>query len=874
MFSPPPTPSLPARVAGSQRPCIAVGCRLAAALLVLLIGVPTSPALAVRPVPPQILEREAVPKVPLAVRPVRPEVELRVVPSVIGLPESQARSVLERAGFATGGISRVANSAAAGTVVAQSVAPRTRHDPREPIDLRISRGPQPEIKVLERPMVDPESLRPAVREPEREEPPPHDDVQPGAEPFRPPVLDPRVIEELIRPPVRPQPPSEAPPYRPPPPLGDVQPDFIVVPQLREATLQQARARLALRRLRLGNVERRPSDARSGVVIDQSPEAGTQLDRPVAVNVVVSTGPERVTVPNVVGQMLDEARERLMPLSRGQIDEQWIASQRPRGVVVRQSPAAGTSVRPSPPPRFRLHVSAGPRRVVPDVVDRMRAEAEAIIGRADLRVGDVREVESDAPAGRVIDQKPSGGTDIVANRIVAVDLLVSRGPPPAPVMLEVPQVIGSGEQGARAQISGAGLTVGTVEREHSPQPAGIVVDQRPRGGTQVPREARVRVDLLVSLGPLAPPVVQTMPNLVGGTLEAAASLLEPLELSVTGVRSRASREPRGTVVAQQPAAGTRVEPGAGVDVAVSDGSLVRVPALVDRSRAEAAQLLRSADLGLQESTRETAQRHGIVLEQRPQAGAEVARGSAVQVVVAVAPGRAPTVEVPDVVGSPITPARQRIEAEGLTVATQEADSPIYEAGTVAAQAPAGGAQVSRDSAVQLTVSLGPPPLPDLVGMPVAQARSRLAQLGLSAAVSERRTDDQPRDVVLAQDPAAGVRLSRGAEVALVVSTGSTAAVPVTPTPPEAPGIPTVALVAGAAGGALMLAGGAFAVRRLRAGRRGEKAGAKRGVVEARVRLDPTARATTLTSPPAIEEPDVHFRVRLEHGEPRLQLEDGG
>ncbi len=836
MVLPPPTRSSPACAAGSQRLSIAAACRLAASLLVLLIGVPGSPALAVQPAPPRILELQPAPKMPLAVRPVQPEVELRLVPSVLGMSESQARSVLERAGFATGGVSRVASAAAAGTVVSQSVAAGTRHDPRRPIALQLSLGTKPEIKV-----------------------------------FKPPVITPDVFKGLITPP--PGPVTPQPPPQPVPPRDDVQPGFIVVPELRGANETQARARLQLRRLKLGRIDRRPDDARAGIVIDQSPAAGTQLERPVTVNVVVSSGPEPLTVPNVVGLRLEPALERLAPLRPGQVDEQWIASNQPRGIVLRQSPAAGSRIKPTPPPRLRLFVSAGPRRIVPNVVERLLPEAERLISAVDLRVGVIREVESDVPAGRVIEQKPRAGTDIAANRVEAVDLLVSRGRP-APVMIEVPNVVGRDEPAAREQITAAGLAVGSVAREHTPERAGIVVEQKPRAGARFPRGEPVSVDLLVSLGPPPPPVARAMPDLIGAPLEAVPERLAPLELSLAGVRSRASTESKGTVVAQQPAAGTAIKPGSRVDVTVSDGSRVRVPALVGRSRAQAAQLLRGADLSARESTRESPPPEGIVLEQRPQAGTEVARGSLVQMVVAAVQPET-SAEVPDVLGVPITPARQRIEQAGLAVATGEADSLTYEAGTVAAQSPAGGAQVARDSTVQLTISLGLPPLPDLVGMPVTQARVRLAQFGLSAILSEQRADDQPRDVVLAQTPGAGVRLARGAEVALVVSIGRTDGGMVAPTSATGPLIPPAVLVAGAAGGVLVLAGGgALLARRWRATRKADRPAAKQGAIDARVRLEPMGRATEITSAPELAGPDVRIRVRLEHGEPRTQQHDDG
>ena len=829
-------------------------------------GVLIPPVFAVQP-PPQVLKPLVLPKLPLAVQPV----QLKQVPSVIGMTETQARSALARAGFSVGGISRVPHTAAAGTVVSQSVSPGTRHGPRDPIALQLSLGSRPELKVFKPPVINPGLLNPGAATPPRDDvqpprdAPPPDDVRPPRpeiKVFKPPVINPGILN-----------PGAATPPRDdvqPPPRDEVQPGFIVVPHLFGATLTRARAQLQLRRLQLGRVERRAHDAAAGTVVDQSPPGGTQLTRPVSVDVVISSGPQLVTVPNVVELQIEPARVRLRDLSQGQISEEWIPSDRPRGIVLRQRPAAGTRIKPVPPPAFRLHVSAGPRRVVPDVIGRSLAEARRRLDGVELRVGAQRETESDVPAGRIVHQRPEGSTDIAANRVEAVDLWISRGPV---VEIVVPNVVGDREPAARERIGEAGLDVGDGDRRHAPQAAGIVVEQKPRGGTRVRRDERVRVDLLISLGPAPPPVAKTMPNLVGGALDAVPPLLAPLELAVTTVRSQASIEPKGTVVAQRPAAGAVVKPDTRVEVAVSDGSRVRVPALVGRARDEAAQLLREADLIAVDSTREAQQPPGTVLEQAPQAGREVARGSRVQIVLAAEAQReATTVNVPDVLGVPVTPARQRIEEAGLAVALREADSLTYEAGSIAVQSPAGGTQVARDSIVQLTVSLGLPPLPDLVGMAEPQARGRLAELGLAARVSRQRADDQPRDVVLAQNPAAGVRLSRGAEVALVIAAPSELGAIA---PPRGLSLPPAALVAGVAGGALVLAGGgALLARRIRASRLREKPAGKRGAIDARVRLDPAGRVTELTSEPGAEGPAIHFRVRLEHGRPQLHQDDGG
>ncbi|MEO2108886.1 MAG: PASTA domain-containing protein, partial [Actinomycetota bacterium] len=79
--------------------------------------------------------------------------------------------------------------------------------------------------------------------------------------------------------------------------------------------------------------------------------------------------------------------------------------------------------------FRFHTITVVRPVdVPDVVGQDRADAEAAITGADLRVGQVTQVhDRDVPVGQVITQQPPGGS--VAAPDDRVDLTVSLGPAP-------------------------------------------------------------------------------------------------------------------------------------------------------------------------------------------------------------------------------------------------------------------------------------------------------------------------------------------------------------------------------------------------------------------------------------------------------------
>ena len=187
------------------------------------------------------------------------------------------------------------------------------------------------------------------------------------------------------------------------------------------------------------------DGARGKVISQNPTAGTSVANGSAVNLVVSTGPATVSVPNVDGLTQAAAATAITSaeLVVGTVTQQSSATV-PAGRVISQDPTAGTSVTAGS--AVDLVVSTGPATVsVPDVVGLTQAAAATAIANAELAVGTVTQQSSETvPAGRVISQDPTAGTSVAAGSAVA--LVVSTGSP-----VIVPDVVGL-TQAAAAQQS--------------------------------------------------------------------------------------------------------------------------------------------------------------------------------------------------------------------------------------------------------------------------------------------------------------------------------------------------------------------------------------------------------------------------------------
>lgn len=185
---------------------------------------------------------------------------------------------------------------------------------------------------------------------------------------------------------------------------------------------QARATANVESVGLQALARVQSSTRpAGEVLAQNPRAGVRLDRGSLVGLTVSAGPPAGTVPSVVGLSAATAAARLRAAGLSYVTRK-VVSQRRAGVVVRQSPRAGTA-------RTRgdvlLSVSGGPLHVtVPDVKGVARALAVRRLRAFGFAVA-ILTVRLPGAPGMVVNQVPRGGS--TAAQGTTVHLEVSRLP---------------------------------------------------------------------------------------------------------------------------------------------------------------------------------------------------------------------------------------------------------------------------------------------------------------------------------------------------------------------------------------------------------------------------------------------------------------
>lgn len=364
--------------------------------------------------------------------------------------------------------------------------------------------------------------------------------------------------------------------------------------------------------------------------------------------------------------------------------------------------------------------------VPDVLGKDQAAAEQLLQSAGLKLGDVTEEATDAPAGTVIAQEPRAGEK--ADEGSEVSLILSGGP----AQTAVPDLSGMTGDEAEKALSDVGLRAATTAEYDASIAKDSVIDQLPAAGEQVVEGSVVGV--LVSLG-ARPTVPVAVPSVQGQTRDQARATLNFAGLNALFVTASSSTVASGTAIEQTPLAGVKVAPDTEVLVLLSTGpaptpSTVAVPNVVGKTSTAAQTALQSAGLrGVSYKTYSTRPK-GEVVAQEPAARAQVASGTVIGMLISAGP-------------RPTTPP---------------VNPPTYPVPPIEKPAPP---QLPDVETVKV---------PEVIGMTEEDATVALHELGLYAFVVAYASDDIPEGEVIKQLPVAGKYVMSGYTVMITVSSG--------------------------------------------------------------------------------------------------------
>jgi serine/threonine-protein kinase len=269
------------------------------------------------------------------------------------------------------------------------------------------------------------------------------------------------------------------------------------------------------------------------------------------------GPSQVTVavPNVVNKT--EAQAKAMLTKQNLVPEtKPVNSAKPEGIVIAQDPKAGSDVKKNA--TVVISVSAGlGTAAIPDVSGLTTNDAKKKLTDAKFQVKvDPAESSSSIAPGSVIRTDPSAGGEVTVGTVVHI--IPSKG-------VAIPNVVNLAQTPAFAALTQAGLAPQIETESSNTVAAGNVTRTDPPFGTNnVPAGSTIK--MFVSTGPSqvkVPPVVGFSVSQASSTL-AAANLGNQLVFAPTSQKGN-----DGKVLAQDPPAGTMVDPQTPVVLTVGE-----------------------------------------------------------------------------------------------------------------------------------------------------------------------------------------------------------------------------------------------------------------------------------------------------------------
>src|SRR5437764_1895489 len=220
-----------------------------------------------------------------------------------------------------------------------------------------------------------------------------------------------------------------------------------------------------------HIVRRPSTAQPPTfVYDQDPSQGNKTPKGNSVTIFVSTGAQKVRVPDAPAESSTQAAADIASVGL-KPDVHEVPSLKDSGTVVAQSPKSGLkAVKGS---KVRINVSSGPAQItVPPVVGIPYAQAASELQGKGFAVKRVDQ-DSNEPADTVLHQDPGGNTS--AAKGSTVTLVVSKGPQTT----QVPDVTSYDQQTATSTLEQSGFKVKVVRQPtNDPSQENIVLDQNP------------------------------------------------------------------------------------------------------------------------------------------------------------------------------------------------------------------------------------------------------------------------------------------------------------------------------------------------------------------------------------------------------------
>ena len=220
-----------------------------------------------------------------------------------------------------------------------------------------------------------------------------------------------------------------------------------------------------------------ADVVAGRVCKQDPEADSALEKGGKVNIVISRGVEKGSIPDLSGMTAEQAEKAIKDAGYTPQYAGNEASEADADTVSKQDPAAGKEADKGTTVKY--WISTGPEDIeVPNVVGYDQASAKSTLEKAGFTVSVATGSYSDEYAeGEVMSQTPNGGK---LGKGETVTITVSKGQDPDKKAISIPSVVGMTQSQAQSALADAGFRYNVSETSSNSVEKGVVISQSQTG----------------------------------------------------------------------------------------------------------------------------------------------------------------------------------------------------------------------------------------------------------------------------------------------------------------------------------------------------------------------------------------------------------
>ena len=350
-------------------------------------------------------------------------------------------------------------------------------------------------------------------------------------------------------------------------IEDVVEEKVKVPELLGMSYSEAKEELNSLGLGIKLGETRSSDEyEAGQIIEQSEDAGTEVDVNTTIVVDICGDGSQVEIPaDLEGKTRTQVENALTALGLSVDITEVFSDDVDSGYVISTTPSAGSKVDKGGV--VQVVISKGSEAdamvAVPDLRNRSESTAKQLLSSAGLSSGSVTQEYSDTVSeGNIISQSPSAGSQV--EKGTSVSYVVSRGKENTDVYIGNAMKDGSSESAVTSYLTGKGLKVSRSEEYSDTVSAGDVISYNPGNGSTVP--AGSTVNIIVSKGP-KPVETVAIPGVMGLTEAEAKQKLSSAGFGASVNTAYSSASEKGKVIAQDTGS---AKPGSLVNITVSLG----------------------------------------------------------------------------------------------------------------------------------------------------------------------------------------------------------------------------------------------------------------------------------------------------------------